>query len=71
MSTYEDYLQNWEQPIHPNSEEELTPLSVDDFYMLREELTETEEQALEEMLQDIDPISNEDYIDVISSIKTL
>jgi hypothetical protein len=65
--SYEDYLQSWEAPIHPSSEEDLSPMSLEDY----DELTDEEVNALEDVLGDLEPATNTDYINIIASLKNL
>jgi len=64
---YDSYLEDWEAPIHPSTQEELTPLNQQEFNALTE-LTEREETALEEYLMDVNPLSNLEYINLLDDM---
>lgn len=67
-NSYESYLEDWAAPIHATSEKDLSPLSKVEFEDLTT-LTTEEELALEECIQDLEPLSNNDYINIIATIK--
>lgn len=65
---YESYLESWKAPVHPVSIDELTPLSEHDYNGLSE-LTIEEEHELEVCLQDIIPLSDVEYINMLAGIE--
>lgn len=72
---YESYLESWKAPVHPVSIDELTPLSEHDYNGLSELTIEEEHELevclheLEVCLQDIIPLSDVEYINMLAGIE--
>jgi hypothetical protein len=68
---YDHYIQQWNPPLHPSSEEDLTPMNQDDFYTSRHEECLDDEKLFEEHFGDLEPLDMSDTIDLIQDFENL